>query len=250
VNTILAVYRYSINSFLGSFHFEPPLLSLMSQEAHTGSFDRTNSHDAAHHFFMESHRIATEAQFIIDSLPNAEIPAVERIVRQLDSIRTILLSLNDPATTPDETEQLLQFVQYLLTPLKSFLATPPPPANSNVPREFPDTRGRSRYILDLDHAHELHQLGNTWEDIADAMGVTRQTLYNHMAHAGRSTSRKAWSDITDDDLDEKVAEISLAHPFVGSAIVQGHLEGQGVHIPRLRVQESLQRVDRIGVLVR
>ena len=223
------------------------LISAMSE---AGPSHRTNIHDDVHHFFLESHRIATEAQFVIDSLPNADIPAVERAVRQLDSIRSILLSLNDPATTPDETEQLLHFVHYLLTPLEAFLANPPPPAHTNIPREFTDTRGRPRYILDLEHAHELHNLGNTWKGIADAMGVARQTLYSHMTAAGRSTARKEWTDITDDHLDEMVAEISLSHPFVGSSIMQGHLEAQGVHIPRSRVQESLRRVDRIGVLVR
>ena len=39
----------------------------MSGEA--GPSSHTESRDAAHQFFMESHRIATEAQFIIDSLP-------------------------------------------------------------------------------------------------------------------------------------------------------------------------------------
>jgi hypothetical protein len=202
----------------------------MLQGAHAGHSSRTNSYDAAHHFFMESHWITTEAQFIIDSLPNVEFPAVECIVRQLDSIRTILLNLNDPATTPDETEKLLQFVYTLLTPLEAFLVTPPL-ANANVPHDFLDTRGCPQYILDLDHAHELHQLGNTWNNIASTMGVTRQMLYNHMTQADHCTALKAWTDIIND-------------------IIQGHLEAQGVHVPYLRVQENLQRVDQIGVLVR
>ena len=102
----------------------------------------------------------------------------------------------------------------------------------------------------MEHAHELHNLGNTWKGIADAMGVARQTLYSHMTAAGCSTACKEWTDITDDHLDERVAEISLYNPFIGSSIIQRHLEAQGVHIPRSRVQESLQRIDRIGVLVR
>ncbi|KAJ6624606.1 hypothetical protein B0H10DRAFT_1908466 [Mycena sp. CBHHK59/15] len=35
--------------------------------------------DDIHQFFMEAHRISQEAQFIVDSLPNAEQPAVERL---------------------------------------------------------------------------------------------------------------------------------------------------------------------------
>jgi hypothetical protein len=71
-----------------------------------------------------------------------------------------------------------------------------------------------------------------------------------MATSGISTSQREFTEISDEDLDELVAEILLKHPFVGSAIVHGHLEAQQVHVPRLRVQESLRRVDAIGVLVR
>lgn len=222
----------------------------MSQEAGPRTTSRTDNHDAVHHFLMESHRIATEAQFIVDSLPNAEPAAVERVVHQLDAIRIILLSFDDPVTSLQETEHLISYVNFLLALLEAFLAAPPPPVNTRVPREHTNVAGRPRYTLDLNRAHELHQLGNTWKDIADAMRVVRQTLYNHMALDGRSTGRKEWSEILDEDLDQLVAEISVAHPFVGSAIVQGHLEAQGIHIPRLRVQESLRRVDAMGVLVR
>lgn len=210
----------------------------------------TENHDEAHHFFMESHRIAIEAQFIIDSLPNTEITAVERIVRQLEAVRTILLCLDDPATTSDEIDQLAAYVNFLLIPLEDFLASPPLPANTHIPREYTDTRGRPSYILDLQRAQELHALGNTWKDIATAMGVVRQTLYNRMAANGLSTARREFTDISDEDLDELVAEISLQHPFIGSTIVHGHLEAREVRVPRLRVQESLKRVDAIGVLVR
>ncbi|KAJ7302742.1 hypothetical protein DFH08DRAFT_904824, partial [Mycena albidolilacea] len=82
------------------------------------------------------------------------------------------------------------------------------------------------------------------------MGVIRQTLYNHMDNAGRSTARREWTEISDLALDERVAEISLLHPFSGSAIISGHLEARSIHVPRKRVQDSLRRVDEIGVLVR
>ncbi|KAJ7669798.1 hypothetical protein B0H17DRAFT_853500, partial [Mycena rosella] len=54
---------------------------------------------------------------------------------------------------------------------------------------------------------------------------------------------REWSDLTDDEIDELVSEISLAHPFVGTTIILGHLEAREVHLPRERVQESLRRVD-------
>jgi hypothetical protein len=102
----------------------------------------------------------------------------------------------------------------------------------------------------LDRTIELHDLGNTWDSVAEAMGVCRRTLYYHLERAGLSSGRPVFTNIDDDMLDEKVAEISLRHPFAAGVIVQGHLEAVNIHVPVARVQESLRRVDTIGVIVR
>ncbi|KAJ7153363.1 hypothetical protein C8R46DRAFT_826528, partial [Mycena filopes] len=47
-------------------------------------------------FLTECHTISTEAQFIVDLLPNAETAAVERVTHQLDAIQDILVGLQDP----------------------------------------------------------------------------------------------------------------------------------------------------------
>lgn len=207
-------------------------------------------HDPVHRFLMHCHTITIDAQFIISSFPNADHAAVERITHQLDAIRTILSTLDDETTSEETRNSLLDFVTELLHPLEQFLTHPPPPANSLVPLIHTGRPGRPRYVLDLDRAILLHDLGNTWQGVAYAMGVTRQTLYNRLNEAGLSTARKEYTDIGDEDLDEHVAEISLKHPFVGSTIVMGHLEAKGIHLQRLRVQDSLRRVDALGVLVR
>ncbi|KAJ7717878.1 hypothetical protein B0H16DRAFT_1475862 [Mycena metata] len=62
--------------------------------------------------------------------------------------------------------------------------------------------------------------------------------------------RREWTEISDQQLNEKVAEISWQHPFSGSAIISGHLEAQQIHVAKRGVQDSLRRVDEIGVLVR
>ncbi|KAJ7648847.1 hypothetical protein B0H17DRAFT_1271650, partial [Mycena rosella] len=67
-------------------------------------------------------------------------------------------------------------------------------------------RGRPAYELDLDRAILLHDLGNTWQDIAVAIGVSRSTLYKHMEDRGLPTARREWSDLTDDEIDELVSE--------------------------------------------
>ncbi|KAJ6550743.1 hypothetical protein B0H10DRAFT_1648708, partial [Mycena sp. CBHHK59/15] len=57
------------------------------------------------------------------------------------------------------------------------------------------------------------------------------------------------TEMTDEELDELVAEISLAHPFRGSTIISGHLESRGVHVPKKRVQDSLRR-DQPNLILR
>lgn len=201
-------------------------------------------------FYIESHRVATEARFIIHSLPNAEIPAVERIVLQLDAIRTILRELNDEYTEAREVEDLIDLCNTLLHPLEAYLAAPPPPARTGVETQTTGRRGRPSYKLDVHRAQELHHLGNSWKDVASALGVDRKTLYNHLRASGLASSRPEHTDISDDNLDTLVMEISQSHPFSGIAIIDGHLKGRGFFVPRERIQESLRRVDPMGVLLR
>lgn len=142
-------------------------------------------HDAAvHAFLIQSHRVATEAQFIVDSLPNADPASVRRAVTQLDSIKTVLLNLHDEATTQEELAELVFYTARLMEPLQCFLDSDVPAANSSVPRTYSGDQGRPMYSLDLRRAQALHDLGNTWKDISKAMGVARSTLYNHMHDQG------------------------------------------------------------------
>ena len=161
------------------------------------------------------------------------------------------MHLDDPYSLPEELDELVAHVDGLLIPLEEYLASPPPPPNTNVPRDPPTgRRGRPRFTLDVHRAKQLHDLGLAWKDIAAAMGVSRKTLYNHLSAAGLSTTRPTYSDIADEDLDNVVQEICTSHPFSGSAVVQGHLETRGIHVQRSRVQASLRRVDPFGVLIR
>ncbi|KAJ7844514.1 hypothetical protein B0H14DRAFT_2358574 [Mycena olivaceomarginata] len=70
--------------------------------------------DDVHNFLMEAHRISQEAQFIVDSLPNAEQPAVEWVLHQLSAICTILTSLDDPHSAPETILALEAYVNGLI----------------------------------------------------------------------------------------------------------------------------------------
>ncbi|KAF7337271.1 Integrase catalytic domain-containing protein [Mycena sanguinolenta] len=205
--------------------------------------------DPVHSFLTHAARIMQETQFIIDSLPNVEMFSVEHTLRQLHAVHYVLINLDDDWLEKDEVEGLIDSVVASGLSLERFQTTPPPPRNIGTSRDV-HTGGRSRYVLDLDCAIELHAMGNPWDAVADALGVCRCTLYYHLERAGLSPERPAFTEMDDEMLDEHVAEISLKHPLAGKSIVQGHLKAQGLHIPVACVQESLRRVDAIGVIVR
>lgn len=203
---------------------------------------------------MNCHRIVTNATFVYHSLPNADVDAVEGSISRLCAIGAIISSLDHPYFTQERQDELLNTILEVLSPLEDFLENPPPHPSSSIPREQPlgsgGAGGRPRLILDLHRAIALHDLGNSWKDIAKAMGVSRQTLYSHLNRAGISTARPSFTEMDDAALDEVVASICREHPFIGATIMRGHLEARGIHLPRKRIQESLRRVDAIGVLLR
>ena len=214
--------------------------------------DSADDGDATNVFFLHADRMVRDAQFIVDSLPNVEIFSVERALRQLHAIHLVLINLEDAWLNQEDINHLIQYVLDISRPLQTFYDTPPPPQNigtSTMPSGSP-FGGRPQYDLDLTEALRLHSMGNSWVNVSEAMGVTRSTMYNHLDAAGLSTARQPFTNITDDELDEIVSLISLDHPFAGSAIVMGHLEGKGIHLSSERVQECLKRVDALGVLVR
>ena len=62
-------------------------------------------------------------------------------------------------------------------------------------------------------------------------------------------SRGRYSEVTDDELDELVAEIKSRLPdMAGTGTVLGYLEARGIIIPNghLRVYQSLVRLDALG----
>ncbi|KAF7372343.1 Integrase catalytic domain-containing protein [Mycena venus] len=205
--------------------------------------------DPVHSFLIHAGKILSEVQFIIDSILNVEPVSVEHGLRQLHAIHYVLTNMEDEWLAQSEIDNLIETVLTAGLALEQFQNAPAPPRNVGTVRDI-STGGRPRYIIDLDRAIELHDMGNGWDAVADALGVCRRTLYYHLERAGISPVRPVFTNIDDDTLDEKVAEISLKHPFAGGSIVLGHLEAEDIHLPIAHVQESLRRVDAIGVIVR
>ena len=55
----------------------------------------------------------------------------------------------------------------------------------------------------------------------------------------------AFSEISDNDLDNHVREILSMTPSSGGRLVEGGLRSRGLHIQRRRIQDSIRRVDPV-----
>jgi hypothetical protein len=84
-------------------------------------------------FIMECHRLITEAQSIVDFLPNAETPAVARVTHQLDVIRDILTGLYDSYLHGGDLELPITYVFSVLGRLDTVIAQPSFPARPHSP---------------------------------------------------------------------------------------------------------------------
>ena len=58
-----------------------------------------------------------------------------------------------------------------------------------------------------------------------------------------------FTDITDQDLDTLVSEIQQM-PYIGQRLVHGALRSHGVHVPIIRLQQSILHADPVNTALR
>ncbi|KAF5339993.1 hypothetical protein D9611_012376 [Ephemerocybe angulata] len=209
------------------------------------------SYDYLPHLLEKADRLILDTRFYLSSVPNVDIERGSGLARQLQASRSILTDLKDYSLlTKSEIEECVRLVDLVLLPLMEYLGKPHKAHMPQCSRSATGKPGPARYNLDLHRAVQLHDMGNTWKDIAESMGVSLRTLHNHLGQAGISTAKIAYSTIDDATLDEYVSQINLHHPLSGSIVVRGHLLAGGLNIQLHRVRASLRRVDEEGVALR
>lgn len=116
--------------------------------------------------------------------------------------------------------------------------------NQSTPR-----RGRPKITVDSDLLNlALGPTSNvTKASLARSLGISRDTL-NRLARENGLEAR--YSCISDADLDDLVADLRKQHPNVGRRYLYSLLVLKGHRIQRNRLQDSLKRVDHVGVLLR
>ena len=69
------------------------------------------------------------------------------------------------------------------------------------------SRGRPRFIINLDQVELLRSCGYTWNEVANAIQVSRTTVWRRLKESGVTLQR--FSDISDSELDTKYKELTL-----------------------------------------
>lgn len=201
-------------------------------------------------FFSKAGKICREAEFIIQSIPNVDMNSVTRIGHLLAGVWQILQGMDQTFATLEKMAEMVECVETLAEKLHEFEISPPPPSNAGVERIRSGRPGQPRYDIDLDMVLFLRGVGAKFKDIAKSLGISTKTLRNHLQRAGIVATRRTLTVINDHQLDEVISGFVAMHPFSGVSIAKGYLDSIGIHIPKRRVNESMRRVDPIGVLIR
>ena len=85
----------------------------------------------------------------------------------------------------------------------------------------------------------------TISEIASMMSVSESTIYRRMRLYGQS--KLEFCDISDEELDHYVEETTKEFPRCGELLLKQLLYGKGVKVQRMRLRDSLHRVDGLGV---
>lgn len=99
-------------------------------------------------------------------------------------------------------------------------------------------RGRPRSSVSREQLSLLRSLRFTWSAISSITDVSVSTLQRRAQEWGITT----YCDIATSDLQETVVQLLQRFPNSGEVMLRGHLESQGIVVPRWRLREALVHI--------
>ena len=110
-------------------------------------------------------------------------------------------------------------------------------------------RGRPKFEISQEQLEYFLFYDFHVTDIAEALGVSKSTIQRRLRDYGISVTL-TMSQLTNEQLDDKVRQIKNDFPNAGYRRVYSQLCCQGIKVPQSRVREAMQRVDPLGVAQR
>ena len=105
--------------------------------------------------------------------------------------------------------------------------------------------GAPEYIISKSVLEGYLDDGFKIKDIATLLSVSERTVYRRMGRYG--LSQLQFTEISDGDLDDVVKEVTREYPSCGEGMLKQILEDRGIKMQRMRLRDSIHRVDHEGV---
>ncbi len=116
----------------------------------------------------------------------------------------------------------------------------------HLPIQWNGVRGRPRVTISREMVENFEELGFSFTQTENILGVTTQTLRNRRCEFQMSIGPTRYSEIDDAELDLVVADILTTTPEIGELFMIRALTSRGFKLQRWRIRSSISRVDPIG----
>lgn len=99
-------------------------------------------------------------------------------------------------------------------------------------------RGRPRFVITREQLVHLASLSFSWTQIAEILGVSRNTVYRRRLEYGLQDSRV--ETISDDELSSVILHLQQEFPAIGEVMVWGKLQSMGFIVRRERLRRTIR----------
>lgn len=117
-----------------------------------------------------------------------------------------------------------------------------------APRKCQGTCGAPIFLIPRSVLENLVEEGFTVREISTILSVSESTIYRRMNSYG--ISKLEFTDISDQQLDVQVEKVAKEFPYCGENLIKQLLFGKGLKVQRMRIRDSIHRVDNEGVNLR
>jgi hypothetical protein len=108
--------------------------------------------------------------------------------------------------------------------------------------------GRPKKTIPENSLKRLLELKMPLAQIARDLGVSRPVLYKFIRKNG--ISHEKYSTLSEQEVQNLVAEVKKKHPNAGEVMLQGHLQSKGITLQRHKIRTAIHVVDPDGVEAR
>ena len=182
---------------------------------------------------------------LLRQIQNFDAEGLDTIIFRLEQVASHVIRLSDVNLVDNEIEHLVTDTIGKLQRVEQLNSV----SHFTVGAVYSGQPGRPCLDISFDQLNYFLNYGISVPDIAQALGVSKSTVFRRMQKHGLSV-RGNINPLSDEELDEKIRTILGEFPNAGYRTVISQLTVDGLKPSQMRVRESMRRVDPQGVAVR